>query len=154
MLQLILLDIAKVFWFDAEEAALEVNCTLSSCQQSYQVTQQSYKVTEGGIFAVSHIGCLALPVSQFYSCNSVKWQLSWKQDGTRTSSFDLCNYNRKIKRRFLGLEVGESVCDCVLVTLASWQKAWLTLSMYTSLKPELLFIIQVMLHNYTTGIPC
>lgn len=42
------------------------------CQQSYQVTQRSYKVTEAGIFAASQMGYLALPVSQFDSCNSVK----------------------------------------------------------------------------------
>lgn len=105
MLKLILLDIANIFWFGPEESALEVNCTPSSCQQSYQVTQQSYKATEAGIFAVSHVGCLALPVSQFYSCNSVKWHLSWKQNGIRTSAFDLCNYNRKIKRHFLAWSV-------------------------------------------------
>lgn len=78
-----LLDIAKVFWLGAEEAALEVNSALPSCQQSYQVTQQSYKVTEAGIFAASHVGCLTLPVSQFYCYNSIKRQLSWKQHGIR-----------------------------------------------------------------------
>ena len=59
MLKLMLLDIAEVFWFGAEEAAVEVNCALPSCQQSYEVTQRSYKVTEAGVFAVSHVGCFS-----------------------------------------------------------------------------------------------
>ena len=71
MLKLMLLDIAEVFWFGAEEAALEVNCALPSCQQSYEVTQRSYKVTEAGVFAVSHVGCFSSvqssPVAQSLS---------------------------------------------------------------------------------------
>lgn len=62
----------------------------------------------------------------------------------RTSAFDLCKEDKKTFSC-------PGVYICVLVTLASWQKA---LNMYTSLKFEILFIIQVMLDNYTTGVPC
>ena len=76
MLKLMLLDIAEVFWSGAEEAALEVNCALPSCQQSYLVTQRSYKVTEAGVFAVSSVGCFSSVQS---SCSVVSDSL-WSHE--------------------------------------------------------------------------
>lgn len=51
----------SLFWFGAEEAALEVNYKLLFGQESYNVSQQCYKVTETELFAVSQVECLALP---------------------------------------------------------------------------------------------
>lgn len=55
--------------------------------------------------------------------------------------FIIFNYNLKLK--FLGIGGLVWVCGLVwvLVSLASWQKAWYTLNKYTFQKYELLLII-------------
>lgn len=100
----------SLFWFGAEEAALEVNYKLLFGQESYNVSQQCYKVTETELFAVSQVECLALPFF-FYKLSFKFNQMSAVLKAKLYKEFIIFNYNLKLK--FLG--IGGLVWVCGLV---------------------------------------